>query len=109
MRIASRGKRVAISAPVRLANGDAGFYLAVPVEAHRFSGEVSGIESQSAVVGVVDAQELVAAQTQIHLLSLSLSERDRRLRAAWGQVAARFARYQVGMAGLTRHELSRDA
>jgi diguanylate cyclase (GGDEF)-like protein len=46
---------------VKLANGNAGFYLAVPVVAHRFSGEVSSVESQSAVVGLIDAQRLVAA------------------------------------------------
>jgi diguanylate cyclase (GGDEF)-like protein len=56
---ASLHKQVAISAPVRLADGDAGFYLAVPVVSHRFSGDVSSVESQSAVVGLVDAQQLV--------------------------------------------------
>src|SRR4051812_16911057 len=60
VRIASRRKRVAISKPVRLANGDSGFYLAVPVQAHRFSGELSKAESRSAVVGLIDAQALVA-------------------------------------------------
>jgi diguanylate cyclase (GGDEF)-like protein len=53
-------KQIALSAPVRLADGNAGFYLAVPVVSHRLSGEVSGIESQSAVVGLIDAQQLVA-------------------------------------------------
>jgi diguanylate cyclase (GGDEF)-like protein len=53
-------KQTALSAPVRLADGDSGFYLAVPVISHRLSGEVSGIESQSAVVGLIDAQQLVA-------------------------------------------------
>jgi diguanylate cyclase (GGDEF)-like protein len=57
---ASLHKEVALSAPVRLANGNSGFYFAVPVVSHSFSGEVSGTESQSAVVGLVDAQELVA-------------------------------------------------
>jgi diguanylate cyclase (GGDEF)-like protein len=57
---ASLHKRNAISAPVTLANGDAGFYLAVPVVSHRFSGDVSSVESQSTVVGLVDAQQLVA-------------------------------------------------
>ena len=57
---ASLHKRVGVSAPVRLANGDAAFYLAVPVVSHRFSGDVSSVESQSAVVGLVDAQQLVA-------------------------------------------------
>jgi hypothetical protein len=32
---------VAASAPVQLAGGHSGFYLAVPVEARRLSGEVS--------------------------------------------------------------------
>jgi diguanylate cyclase (GGDEF)-like protein len=57
---ASLHKQVALSAPIRLANGNSGFYLAVPVVSHRFSGDVSGTESQSSVVGLVDAQELVA-------------------------------------------------
>ncbi|MDX6667150.1 MAG: hypothetical protein QOK04_530 [Solirubrobacteraceae bacterium] len=57
---ASRSKQVAISAPVHLANGHAAFYLAVPVEAHRFSGLLSKAETHSAVVGLVDAQALVA-------------------------------------------------
>ncbi len=57
---ASLHKRNGISAPVRLANGDAGFYLAVPVVSHRFSGDVSSVESRSTVVGLVDAQRLVA-------------------------------------------------
>jgi len=57
---ASLHKQVGISAPVTLADGDAGFYLAVPVVSHRFSGDISSVESQSTVVGLVDAQELVA-------------------------------------------------
>jgi diguanylate cyclase (GGDEF)-like protein len=57
---ASLHKQVGVSAPVRLADGDAGFYLAVPVVSHRFSGDVSSVESRSAVVGLVDAQQLVA-------------------------------------------------
>jgi diguanylate cyclase (GGDEF)-like protein len=60
IRAASLHKRVAASRPVRLANGNAGIYLAVPVVAHQFSGEVSAVESQSAVVGLIDAQRLVA-------------------------------------------------
>jgi diguanylate cyclase (GGDEF)-like protein len=58
--LASLDKRVAISAPVKLANGDEGFYLAVPVVSHRDSGEISAVESESAIVGLVDAQQLVA-------------------------------------------------
>jgi diguanylate cyclase (GGDEF)-like protein len=57
---ASLHKQVGVSAPVTLADGDAGFYLAVPVVSHRFSGDVSSVESQSAVVGLVDAQQLIA-------------------------------------------------
>jgi diguanylate cyclase (GGDEF)-like protein len=53
-------KLVGISAPVTLANGHRGFYLAVPVEARLFSGDVSKTESRSAIVGLIDAQELVA-------------------------------------------------
>jgi diguanylate cyclase (GGDEF)-like protein len=60
IRAASLHKRVATSPAVKLANGNAGFYLAVPVVAHRFSGEVSSVESESAVVGLIDAQRLVA-------------------------------------------------
>jgi diguanylate cyclase (GGDEF)-like protein len=60
--VASLRKRVAISAPVRLANGHAGFYLAVPVQARRFTGLLSKAESQSAVVGLVDAQRLIAQE-----------------------------------------------
>jgi diguanylate cyclase (GGDEF)-like protein len=58
--LASRSKQVAISAPVRLANGHSAFYLAVPIQARRFTGLLSRIESRSAVVGLVDAQALVA-------------------------------------------------
>jgi diguanylate cyclase (GGDEF)-like protein len=60
VRIASHRKRVAVSAPVELAGGHSGFYLAVPVEARRFSGEVSRMESRSAIVGLIDAQKLIA-------------------------------------------------
>ena len=75
VRTASLRKRVAVSAPVALASGHAGFYLAVPVEAHHFSGEVSKMESRSAIVGLVDAQELVAqADTGRALAALRLSD-----------------------------------
>ena len=60
IKAASLHKRVAVSAPVELANGNQGFYLAVPVVSHRFSGDVSSVESQSAVVGLINAQRLVA-------------------------------------------------
>jgi diguanylate cyclase (GGDEF)-like protein len=75
VRTASLRKRVAVSAPVALASGHAGFYLAVPVEAHHFSGEVSKMESRSAIVGLIDAQELVAqADTGRTLAALRLSD-----------------------------------
>jgi diguanylate cyclase (GGDEF)-like protein len=50
----------AISQPIRLANGDEGFYMSVPVVSHTDSGEISQLESQSAIVGLIDAQQLVA-------------------------------------------------
>jgi diguanylate cyclase (GGDEF)-like protein/putative nucleotidyltransferase with HDIG domain len=56
IRIASRRKTVAVSAPVTLANGHRAFYIAVPVDGHRLSGSLSKAESQSALVGLVDAQ-----------------------------------------------------
>ena len=34
--------------------------MSVPVVSHRDSGEISDLESQSAIVGVIDAQQLVA-------------------------------------------------
>jgi diguanylate cyclase (GGDEF)-like protein len=59
---------------VRLANGHPGFYLAVPVEAHRFSGDVSRLESRSAMVGLIDAQafatQALAAGTSTPALRL---------------------------------------
>jgi len=57
--LASLSKTVSVSAPVKLANGHPGFYLAIPVEARRYSGLLSTTESQSAIVGLVDAQVLV--------------------------------------------------
>jgi diguanylate cyclase (GGDEF)-like protein len=59
IRRASLDGEVAISAPITLAGGHKGFYLAVPVQAHAFSGLVSQSESQSAIVGIVDAHQLV--------------------------------------------------
>jgi diguanylate cyclase (GGDEF)-like protein len=60
LRKAAFNKQVSISAPIRLANGHSAFYLAVPVEARAFTGLLSHSESQSAIVGLVDAQNLVA-------------------------------------------------
>jgi diguanylate cyclase (GGDEF)-like protein len=75
VRTASLRKRVSVSSPVQLAGGHSGFYLAVPVEAQRFSGEVSRMESRSAIVGLVDAQELVAqADTRRTRAALRLSD-----------------------------------
>jgi diguanylate cyclase (GGDEF)-like protein len=59
IRVASVRKDVAVSAPVTLASGHPGFYLAVPVQGRRYSGLLSNRESQSAIVGLVDAQTLV--------------------------------------------------
>jgi diguanylate cyclase (GGDEF)-like protein len=60
LRLSALHKRTAISQPVKLANGDEGFYMSVPVVSHRDSGEISHLESQSAIVGLIDAQQLVA-------------------------------------------------
>jgi diguanylate cyclase (GGDEF)-like protein len=60
IRTASIRKKVSLSAPLPLTNGDPGFYLAVPVEAHRFSGDLSRLESRSAMVGLIDARALVS-------------------------------------------------
>jgi diguanylate cyclase (GGDEF)-like protein len=57
--LASLRKMVSVSSPVTLANGRRAFYLAVPVQAHRYSGLLSVAESQSAIVGLVDAQAFV--------------------------------------------------
>jgi diguanylate cyclase (GGDEF)-like protein len=85
IRAASLRKRLAVSPPVELTGGRTGFYLAVPVEAHRFSGEVSQMESQSAIVGLVDAQRL-AAQANLGggLAPLRLSDGGASLAALGG-------------------------
>jgi diguanylate cyclase (GGDEF)-like protein len=57
--LASLRKTVAVSAPLALADGHPAFYLAVPVQARRYSGLLSTAESQSAIVGLIDAQTLV--------------------------------------------------
>src|SRR5205823_4133984 len=59
IRLASLGKTVSVSAPVALSNGHPAFYLAVPVQARAYSGLLSKAESESAIVGLVDAQTLV--------------------------------------------------
>jgi diguanylate cyclase (GGDEF)-like protein len=86
IRSATLRKRVAVSAPVRLAGGYYGFYLAVPVEAHHFSGEVSKMESRSAIVGLIDAQELVTqADARGVLANLRLSDGPTMLGAIGGK------------------------
>jgi diguanylate cyclase (GGDEF)-like protein len=60
LRGAALNKQAGVSAPIKLANGHTGFYLAVPVEGRAFSGLLSRSESQSAIVGLLDAQILVA-------------------------------------------------
>jgi diguanylate cyclase (GGDEF)-like protein len=60
IRRASLDKEVGVSRPLRLANGHPGFYLSVPVQARAFSGLVSKAESRSAIVGLIDAQLMLA-------------------------------------------------
>jgi diguanylate cyclase (GGDEF)-like protein len=74
--LASIQKKVALSAPVQLANGDEGFYLAVPVVSHRDSGDISQLESRSAIVGLVDAQQLVAEAFPTGVQPSALQLRD---------------------------------
>src|SRR3954453_4115497 len=60
LKLSELHKQTAISQPVKLANGDEGFFMSVPVVSHQDSGEISSLESQSAIVGLVNAQQLVA-------------------------------------------------
>jgi hypothetical protein len=60
LKLSSLHKQVAISQPIELANHHEGFYMTVPVASHEHSGEISALESRSAIVGLVDAQQLVA-------------------------------------------------
>jgi diguanylate cyclase (GGDEF)-like protein len=78
IRGATDSKAVAVSEPLELANGRDAFYLAVPVEAHTFSGDVSTVESRSAIVGLIDAQALVAgaADGDTGPIALSASGRE---------------------------------
>jgi diguanylate cyclase (GGDEF)-like protein len=69
-------KQVAISQPLKLANGDEGFYMSVPVVSHQDSGEISALESQSAIVGLIDAQELVAEALPVAANPTPLQLRD---------------------------------
>lgn len=61
IRTASLEKTVASSPPIALSDGDSAFYIAVPIEARQFSGDVSSVESQSVIVGLVDASDLLGA------------------------------------------------
>jgi diguanylate cyclase (GGDEF)-like protein len=74
--LSSLHKQVAISQPVKLANGDEGFYMSVPVVSHKDSGEISALESQSAIVGLVDAQQLVAEALPVAAHPTPLQLRD---------------------------------
>jgi diguanylate cyclase (GGDEF)-like protein len=77
----------AVSPPVRLAGGESGFYIAVPVEAHRYSGEVSKLESRSAIVGLIDAQHVIGEAFEHNLVApLRLSDGRVRLAALGGQM-----------------------
>jgi diguanylate cyclase (GGDEF)-like protein len=60
LKLSELHKQTAISQPVKLANGDEGFFMSVPVVSHQYSGEISSLESKSAIVGLVNAQQLVA-------------------------------------------------
>jgi diguanylate cyclase (GGDEF)-like protein len=86
IRRASIAKRPAASAPLTLSNGDSAFYLAVPVEAHRFSGDVSNVESRSVIVGLVDAQRLLAQQLGDTAIPLRVSDETGMLASVGGQV-----------------------
>ncbi len=76
LKLSALHKQVAISEPIKLANGDEGFYMSVPVVSHKDSGEISHLESQSAIVGVVDAQQLVAEALPVASNPTPLQLRD---------------------------------
>jgi diguanylate cyclase (GGDEF)-like protein len=76
LKLSSLHKQVAISEPLKLANGDEGFYMSVPVVSHSDSGEISHLESQSAIVGLVDAQQLVAEALPVASNPTPLQLRD---------------------------------
>src|SRR5439155_11040759 len=50
---------LSMSFHVQLSDGHTTFYLAEPIQARAYSGLLSKAESQSAIVGLVDAQTLV--------------------------------------------------
>jgi diguanylate cyclase (GGDEF)-like protein len=76
LELSSLHKQIAISQPIRLANGHEGFYMSVPVVSHQDSGEISALESQSSMVGLVDAQQLVAEALPPAANSTPLQLRD---------------------------------
>jgi diguanylate cyclase (GGDEF)-like protein len=76
LRLSELHKQVAISQPVKLANGDEGFYMSIPVVSHLDSGEISHTESQSAIVGLIDAQQLVAEALPVTANPTALQLRD---------------------------------
>jgi diguanylate cyclase (GGDEF)-like protein len=75
--LSSLHDQIAISEPIKLANGDEGFYMSVPVVSHKDSGEISALESQSAIVGLIDAQRLVADALPVGATPSPLQLRDR--------------------------------
>jgi diguanylate cyclase (GGDEF)-like protein len=76
LKLSELHKQVTISEPIKLANGDEGFYMSVPVVSHKDSGEISHLESQSAIIGVVDAQQLVAEAVPVASNPTPLQLRD---------------------------------
>jgi diguanylate cyclase (GGDEF)-like protein len=74
--LSSLHKQIAISQPIELANRHEGFYMSVPVVSHKDSGEISALESQSAIVGLVDAQQLVAEALPLAANPTPLQLRD---------------------------------
>jgi diguanylate cyclase (GGDEF)-like protein len=76
LKLSALHKQVAVSQPIKLANGDEGFYMSIPVVSHRDSGEISRTESQSAIVGLIDAQKLVAEALPVDAHPTPLQLRD---------------------------------
>jgi diguanylate cyclase (GGDEF)-like protein len=105
--LASLRKTVGVSAPLTLANGDPAFYLAVPVQGRRYSGLLSKAESQSAIVGLVDARTFVADALGGHSPAFRLSDGSTPLAASrtglqnvqHGTVPAADRRWTIAVAG----------
>jgi diguanylate cyclase (GGDEF)-like protein len=76
VKLSALHKQVAVSQPIKLANGDEGFYMSIPVVSHHFSGEISHTESQSAIVGLINAQKLVAEALPVDAQPTPLQLRD---------------------------------